>query len=42
MKRLVVALLLAVLAVPAFAASSEEEGMKSAWATDHNFIAPAP
>lgn len=41
MKRLIVAVLFAVLAVPAFASDrAEEEGMKSAWATDHNFIAP--
>jgi hypothetical protein len=39
MKRFIVAVLLTVLAVPAFA-SAEEDGMKSAWATDHNFIAP--
>ena len=41
MKRLIAAVLFAVLAVPAFASDRpEEDGMKSTWATDHNFIAP--
>lgn len=41
MKRLIAAVLLAALALPAFASDRlEEDGMKSVWAHDHNFVAP--
>lgn len=41
MKRLIAVVLLAVLAAPVYASDrAEEDGMKSVWQTDHNFIAP--
>ena len=38
MKRLVIAVLLAVLAAPVFA--SDEQAVSNAFANDHNFTAP--
>ena len=47
MKRLIVAVLLALLAAPVFA--DEQSGMdrelttvSDVWSNDHNFVAPAP